>query len=95
MVVGTVKIKFRLFDITSLKAKRQIVKSMVQRIKNKFNISIAETDYNDSYHWAEIGGAIVGNNARLINSKLDKVINMADDIGLAMISDTQIEVIHL
>lgn len=95
MVVGIVKIKFRLFDISSLKAKRRIVRSMVQRIKNKFNISIAETNLNDSYDWAEIGGAVVGNNARHINSKLDKVINMADELGLAMISDTRIEIIHL
>ena len=95
MVVGTGKIKFRLFGIASLKEKRKIVKSIVHRLKNKFNISIAETDLNDSYDWAEIGVSIVGNNGRLVNSKLDKVINMADEMGVAMISDTQIEIIHL
>ncbi|MCK5163073.1 MAG: DUF503 domain-containing protein [Desulfobacula sp.] len=95
MIVGTGKIKFRLYDINSLKAKRKIVKSIIHRIKNKFNISIAETDLNDSHDWAEIGFSIIGNNARVVNSKLDKVINMADDLGLAMIADTQIEIIHL
>ena len=95
MIVGTGKIKFRLYDINSLKAKRKIVKSIIHRIKNKFNISIAETDFNDSHDWAEVGFSIIGNNARVVNSKLDKVINMADDLGLAMIVDTQIEIIHL
>jgi hypothetical protein len=95
MIVGTGKIKFRLYDVNSLKAKRKIVKSMVHRIQNKFNISIAETDFNDSHDWAEIGFSIIGNDARLVNSKLDKVINMADDLGLAMIADTQIEIIHV
>ncbi len=95
MVVGTGKIKFKLFDIHSLKEKRKIVKSIIQQIKNKFNISIAETDLNDSHDWAQIGFSIVGNNTRLVNSKLDKVMNMADDTGLAMIADTQIEIIHL
>ncbi|SDU60460.1 DUF503 domain-containing protein [Desulfobacula phenolica] len=95
MIVGTGKIKFRLFHINSLKEKRKIVKSIVHRIKNKFNISIAETDLNDSHDWAQIGFAIIGNDSRLINSKLDKVINMADDLGLAMIADTHIEIIHL
>lgn len=95
MVVGTGKIKFRLYDIHSLKAKRGIVKSIINRIKSKFNISIAETDLNNSHEWAEIGFAITGNDARLVNSKLDKVINMADDLGLAMIADTKIEIIHL
>ncbi len=95
MVVGTGKIKFRLFDVASLKAKRSIVKSIIHRIKNRFNVSIAETDLNDSHGWAQIGFAVVGNNARTVNAKLDKIINMADDLGLAMIADTQIEIIHL
>jgi len=95
MIVGTGKIKFRLYNINSLKEKRKIVKSIVHRIKNRFNISIAETDFNDSHDWAEIGFSIIGNDTRVVNSKLDKVINMADDLGLAMIADTQIEIIHL
>ena len=95
MIVGTGKIKFKLYDINSLKGKRKIVKSIINRIKNRFNISIAETDFNDSHSWAEIGFSITGNNARLINSKLDKVLNMAEEIGLAQIVDTDIEIIHI
>lgn len=95
MVVGTGKIEFKLYGISSLKEKRSIVKSIVHRIKNKFNISIAETDYNDSHGWAQVGFSIVGNDARVVNSKLDKVFNLADDIGLAQIVDTQMEILHL
>lgn len=95
MVVGTGKIKFKLYGINSLKEKRRIIKSIINRIKNKFNISIAETDFNDSHLWAQIGFSIVGNDAGLVNSKIDKVFNMADDIGLAQIADTQMEIIHL
>jgi uncharacterized protein len=95
MVVGTGKIKFKLYGVSSLKEKRSIVKAIIHRIKNKFNISIAETDYNDSHLWAQIGFSIVGNDARLVNSKLDKVFNLADDMGLAQIADTQMEIIHL
>lgn len=95
MIVGTGKIKFRLYDVHSLKEKRSIVKSIVHRIQNRFNISIAETDLNDSHDWTEIGFSMVGNNARKVNSKLDKVINMADDLGLAAMADTHIEIIHL
>ena len=95
MVLGTGKIKFRLFGVNSLKAKRKIVKSIVARIKNTFNISIAEIDLNDSHDWAVIGFAIVGNETGMVNSKIDKVFNMADELGLAMIADTHMEIIHL
>ena len=95
MVVGTGQIKLALFDVRSLKQKRKITKSMISRISNAFNISIAEVDLNDSHGWAMIGFAIVGNDVKRVNSKLDKVINMADDMGLAMIADSTIEIIHL
>jgi len=95
MVVGTGKIYFRLYDVGSLKGKRSIVKSMIHRIRNKFNISIAEIDCNDSHSSAQIGFSITGNDSRVVNSKIDKVFNMADDMGLAQITDTQMEIIHL
>lgn len=95
MVVGTGKIKFKLYGISSLKDKRRIVKAIINRIKNQFNISIAETDYNDSHLWAQIGFSIVGNDSRVVNSKLDKVFNLAEDMGLAQITDTQMEIIHV
>ncbi|OGQ92267.1 MAG: hypothetical protein A3J85_06735 [Desulfobacula sp. RIFOXYA12_FULL_46_16] len=95
MVVGTGKIKFRLFDTDSLKGKRKIVKSIIQRIRNNFNISVAETDFNDSHDWLEIGFSMTGNDSRVMNSKLDKVINFADELGLAVIVDSQIEIIHV
>jgi len=95
MVVGTGKIKFRLFDTDSLKGKRKIVKSIIQRIRNNFNISVAETDFNDSHDWLEIGFSMTGNDSRVMNSKLDKVIHFADELGLAVIVDSQIEIIHV
>jgi len=95
MVVGTGKIVFKLYGVSSLKEKRSIVKAIINRIKNRFNISIAETDFNDSHLWAQIGFSIVGNDSRVVNSKLDKVFNMADDMGLAQITDTQMEIIHV
>lgn len=81
--------------MNSLKGKRKIVKSIIQRIRNNFNISVAETDFNDSHDWLEIGFSITGNDSRVVNSKLDKVIDFADELGLAVIVDAQIEIIHL
>jgi uncharacterized protein YlxP (DUF503 family) len=95
MKIGTGTIKFRLFGVNSLKEKRKIIKSIISRIQNKFNISIAETGLNDSHDWALIGFAIVGNETGLVNSKVDKIFNMAEDMDLAMVADTEMEIIHL
>ncbi len=95
MVVGTGIIILRLHDCHSLKGKRKIVKSMIGRLRNRFNVSMAEIGANDVYQRAEIGFSLVGNDAPLINSKIDKIFNMADDLGLAEIVDTRMEIVHL
>ncbi len=93
MVVGVGRITFRLHDCRSLKGKRKIVKSIVSRLRNTFNASIAEVGSNDVYQRAEIGISMVGNNRQVINSKIDKVFNMAEDMGLAEMVDTEMEII--
>ncbi len=94
MVVGAGKIRFRIYDVRSLKEKRKILKSIINRIKTKFNISIAETGMNDNYGWCEIGFSVTGNDRQQINSTMDKVIEMADNMGLAQITQTDIEIIN-
>ena len=95
MVVGTGIIILRLHDCRSLKGKRKIVKSMIGRLRSHFNVSMAETGANDIYQRAEIGFSLVGNDSSLINSKIDKIFNMADNLGLAEIVDMRMEIIHL
>ena len=95
MVVGVGIITLRLHDCRSLKAKRKVVKSMIGRLRNNFNLSMAEVGSNDIYQRAEIGFSLVGNDKALVNSKIDKIFNMADDLGLAEIVDTEMEIIHL
>jgi len=95
MIVGTGLITLRIHDCRSLKGKRKVVKSMIARLRNNFNVSMAEVGSNDIYQRAEIGFCLVGNDTALINSKIDKIINMAEDLGLAEIIDTEMEIIHL
>ena len=95
MVVGIGNITFRLHDCRSLKGKRKVVRAIVSRLRNNFNASVAEVGSNDVYRRAEVGFSIVGNNRAVVNSKLDKIVNLADDLGLAEIIDTDMEIIHL
>lgn len=95
MVIGTGIITFRIHDCHSLKAKRKIIKSIISRLRNTFNASIAEVGANDIYQRAEIGFSMTGNDVRLINSKMDKLVNMTEDMGLAEIIDTDFEIIQM
>ncbi len=95
MVAGLGIITFRLHDCRSLKGKRKVVKSIISRLRNNFNVSVAEVGANDIYQRAEIGFALVGNNRKVINSKIDKIFNLADELGLAEIIDSEMEIINL
>ena len=76
MNVGICKIKLRLPDNTSLKGKRQVVKSVVARLKNKFNISVAEVENNDLWQLATIGIAVISNDQRFTNEVLSKAVDL-------------------
>ena len=95
MVIGCGTITLRLHDCRSLKAKRKVVKSVVARMRNHFNASVAEVAANDAYQRAEIGFALVGNQQAVVNAKADKLLNLVEDMGLAEVVDTELEIIHL
>ena len=95
MVAGLGIITFRLHECRSLKSKRKIVKSIINRLRNNFNVSVAEVGSNDIYQKAIIGFALVGNNRKVINSKIDKIFNLADELNLAEIIDSEMEIINL
>jgi hypothetical protein len=74
--VGVCKIKLRLPDNLSLKGKRQVVKSVTARLKNKFNVSVAEVEDNDLWQLATIGICFVSNDQRFTNEVLSKAVEM-------------------
>lgn len=95
MIVGVGLITFRMHECHSLKEKRRIVKTVIARLRNNFNASVAEVADNDVHQRAVIGFALVGNDQGLINSKIDKMFNLAEELGLAEVVDTEMELIPL
>jgi uncharacterized protein len=81
MIVGTLTIQLHLFGINSLKDKRHIVKSVIERLKSRYNVSVAEVDCNDSKTTALVGVAIVSNDKRFLEEQLDKVISFMRNDG--------------
>jgi uncharacterized protein YlxP (DUF503 family) len=74
--VGICKVKLRLPDNLSLKGKRQVVKSLTARLKNKFNVSVAEVEDNDLWQLATIGICFVSNDKRFTNEVLSKAVEL-------------------
>lgn len=94
MIIGTGRVVLRLHGVHSLKEKRKIIKSIVSRVKNSFNASVAEVGANDIHERAEIGFSLTGNEQRNINSAIDRIFNHIDNMGLAEIIDTDFEIIN-
>ena len=95
MVVGTLKIELHLHDNRSLKGKRKIVRSMVDKVKHKFNVAIAEIGSNDKWQKIELGVSTVGNDRRHLDSSLTNILAFLDSMYLAEIVDSRIEIINV
>lgn len=94
MVVGVCTVTLVLHDSHSLKDKRQVLKSVIEKVRNRFNVSVAETGSNDLWQRAEIGIAAVGNDKAFVNSVLDKVMNFIEGMHLAEVTDSGIELLN-
>ena len=75
MNVGVCRIKLRLPENLSLKGKRGVLKSIITRVGNKFNVSVAEVDDQDLWQLATIGICCVSNDRRQTNEVLSRVVD--------------------
>lgn len=75
MTVGVLTLELGIFDARSLKDKRRTLKSVKDRLRNGFSVSVAEVDELDSWQRAVLGVAMVGNETRFVHSCLDKIVD--------------------
>ncbi len=95
MTVGVARLAFRLYEIHSLKEKRSIVKSLIEKSRNRFNVSVAEVADQDVHQRAAIGIAVIGNDSRVLNSLLDRIIDFMETLGPAELVSREIELIPM
>jgi len=91
MIVGVMTAHLSLIGVTSLKGKRSIVKSVIGRLKSRFNISISEVEHQDSKTIAVIGISIVGNETRFIDKQFDAIISFMRNDGRFYLGQVQRE----
>lgn len=92
MVVGYGIINLRIPESGSLKSKRSVLNRILRRAQNEFNVSIAETGRLDNYQFAEIAFAVVGNESRYINGKVDHLLKFIDNLQVADVLDIKTEI---
>jgi len=95
VVVGTLKLSVYIQNNHSLKEKRKVVKSVVAKVHNRFNVSIAEVGSNDKWQMIELGISTVGNERRFVNSALDNILSYIDSLYLGEIVDSSIEILNV
>lgn len=94
MVIGVCTLTLDIPHSDSLKDKRQVVKSVIARVRNQFNVSIAEVDANDVWQSAVIGIACVSNDPARAHALLEKIVSMIGHSRLdAQVADYEIEMI--
>jgi uncharacterized protein len=95
MFVGVARLTLQIPDSGSLKAKRQVLHRVTDRVKAKFNAAVAEVEDNDLWQKATIAVAVVGNDRRHVNEQLEKIIQFVDDMYVAPLISREMEILTM
>ena len=79
MFVTNMLISITIYDALSLKDKRMVVKSIVERIKSRFNVSVCEASDNDKWQVSDLGFSFVSNESKYYEKTIEKIINFIDN----------------
>lgn len=75
--VGLVHLRLHVAQASSLKDKRRVLKSFKDRLRNKWNVSVAEVDGRDSSRTAVLAVAMAGSDSRYVEGALQRIVNAA------------------
>lgn len=93
MIVGILRVELYIDEANTLKDKRRVLKSIIDRIKNKFNVSIAEVDRQDTWQRATMGIACISNETTHVQSTLSNVTKFISSLGTAEVLSIETEII--
>jgi uncharacterized protein YlxP (DUF503 family) len=88
LIVGTIRIELHIPGSTSLKAKRSVLNRIKERLKSRFNASVAEVDHQDLWQRAVLGVAIVGIEKKVLDGVISRIISGVE-------TETRVEIIDL
>lgn len=89
--IGVLTISIQIPGAQSLKAKRMVLRSLKSRVKNKFNVSVAELDRQDKWQTATIGFVMINTDQRYVDSRLQNLLSFIESFGNFYVCDQEIE----
>jgi uncharacterized protein YlxP (DUF503 family) len=95
MVIGSLTVNLQVPTSTSLKDKRQVVRSLVARLRQTFNVAVAEVGDQDLWQSAVIGVVCVSADSRHADEMCQKVLKFVDDHGEALVTGSRFELVHV
>ena len=95
MIVGAALIEIHVHGSRSLKQKRGVVRSIVQRVRNRFNLSVAEVGGQDTWQRATLALAAAGSDERVLRSALEGALDFIERLHLAEVLNSEIEILEL
>jgi hypothetical protein len=95
MWIGCCSIRFYIHGNRSLKEKRRITKSIKDRVKNKFNVSVAEIGDQEIWQNLHLGLVAVGSDQQYLDGLMNQVVDAIDRMNLAEMTDCQTKVLQL
>jgi hypothetical protein len=95
MVIGICQLDLLIPENHSLKGKRHVIRKLIDRVGNQFNVAISEVGDNDLWQRAQVGISTVGNDRRHINSSLDKIIDFIEKMHLVEIVHIEMEILNV
>ena len=95
MIVGAAAVEIRIHGSRSLKQKRGVVRSISQRVRNRFNLSVAEVGGWGRWQFAVLGLAAMGSDAVVVRRMLDRALEFIEDLHLAEVVNTDVEIVQL
>jgi uncharacterized protein YlxP (DUF503 family) len=93
MIVGLLTLSLHLPESNSLKSKRQVIKSIKDRVGKRFNVSIAEVGGNDLWQRCDLGIALVANEPGFIDRVFNEIRNMVISISSVELINSEVEML--
>ena len=91
MTIGVLTVDISIDGAFSLKEKRMVLRSIRDRVRHKFNVSLAEVDGHDLWNYSRLGVAVVANQQKHANQVLSKVVELLETIRGCTVEDLDTE----